>query len=110
AFMSSSGFHTFAPAKINLFLHITGRRADGYHTLQSLIVFADVGDDLAFSAQEDFAVEVTGPFAEALPVSQDNLVYKAARLLAEEYGVKLQGKIVLTKNLPIASGIGGGSA
>jgi len=108
--MLLKAFHTFAPAKINLFLHVTGKRDDGYHTLQSLMVFADVGDDLEFSAQESFQVEVKGPFAATLPEQKDNLIYKAARLLSEEYAVPLQGKIILTKNLPVASGIGGGSA
>lgn len=108
--MSHNTFSIFAPAKINLFLHITGKRADGYHTLQSLMAFADVGDELEFLAQKNFQIEAKGPFADALPVSEDNLVYKAARLLSEEYKTPLQGKIILTKNLPVASGIGGGSA
>lgn len=107
--MSSETIHVFAPAKVNLFLHITGKREDGYHTLQSLIVFADVGDELEFSLQKFFHVEARGAFAAALPDSKDNLVYKAARLLSEAYQVPLQGKIVLTKNLPVAAGIGGGS-
>ena len=106
----SPSFHIFAPAKINLFLHITGKREDGYHALQSLMVFADVGDDLEFFIQDEFEVEVSGLFADALPESKENLVYKAAQLLAEEYKTQLRGKIVLIKNLPIASGIGGGSA
>jgi len=105
----SGSFHIFAPAKINLFLHITGRREDGYHTLQSLMAFASVGDDLEFFAENKFKVGVTGPFATGLPLSTDNLVYKAAQLLADQYQVPLSGKITLTKNLPIASGIGGGS-
>lgn len=108
--MPLKSFHIFAPAKINLFLHITGKRADGYHTLQSLMAFADVGDDLEFFAHEDFHVEVKGPFAGALPEEKDNLIYKAARLLSEAYKTPLRGKIILTKNLPVASGIGGGSA
>lgn len=108
--MPPEAFHTFAPAKINLFLHITGKREDGYHTLQSLMTFVDVGDDLAFVPQENFEVEVKGPFAASLPQAQDNLINKAARLLSEEYKTPLQGKIILTKNLPTASGIGGGSA
>ena len=107
--MPAKSFHVFAPAKINLFLHITGKREDGYHTLQSLMVFADVGDDLEFSMQDEFSVRVTGPFSAALSETKDNLVYKAARFLSDEYKVPLCGKIVLTKNLPIASGIGGGS-
>ncbi|MBU6476160.1 MAG: 4-(cytidine 5'-diphospho)-2-C-methyl-D-erythritol kinase, partial [Alphaproteobacteria bacterium] len=103
-------FHVFAPAKLNLFLHVTGKRADGYHALQSLMVFADIGDDLFFAEQDGFTVESAGPFAMALPKTGDNLVAKAARLLAEEYRVPLRGKITLEKNLPVASGIGGGSA
>ncbi len=108
--MPSKTFHIFAPAKINLFLHITGKRDDGYHTLQSLMIFADAGDDLEFSSQENFSIEVKGIFTDALPLTQDNLVYKAARLLSEDYKTPLSGKIILTKNLPVASGIGGGSA
>jgi 4-diphosphocytidyl-2-C-methyl-D-erythritol kinase len=108
--MPPETFHIFAPAKINLFLHITGRREDGYHTLQSLMVFVDVGDDLEFLSQENFEVAVKGPFADALIIPEDNLVYKAARLLSEEYKAPLKGKITLTKNLPVASGMGGGSA
>ena len=107
--MLPESFHIFAPAKINLFLHIVGKREDGYHILQSLMVFADVGDDLEFSAQDEFSVGVAGPFSAALSETKDNLVYQAARLLSEEYKVPLCGKIVLTKNLPVASGIGGGS-
>jgi 4-diphosphocytidyl-2-C-methyl-D-erythritol kinase len=108
--MPRESFHIFAPAKINLFLHITGKREDGYHALQSLMAFADIGDDLEFFAQKNFEVEVKGPFAEGLGAAEDNLVYKAAQLLSEEYKIPPQGKIILTKNLPIASGIGGGSA
>jgi 4-diphosphocytidyl-2-C-methyl-D-erythritol kinase len=108
--MPPDSFHIFAPAKINLFLHITGKREDGYHMLQSLMAFADIGDDLEFSAHNDFEVNIGGPFAGSLPESKDNLIYKAARILSNEYGVPLCGKISLAKNLPIASGIGGGSA
>ncbi len=103
-------FQVFAPAKVNLFLHVTGKRADGYHTLQSLMVFADAGDALSFGEHEGFIVETAGPFADDLPKTEDNLIDKAARLLAAEYAVPLRGKIVLTKNLPVASGLGGGSA
>ncbi len=105
--------HSFdvpAPAKINLFLHVTGKRADGYHTLQSLMVFADAGDTLTFTEQDVFTVETAGPFAAALPETGGNLVTRAAALLAAEYGVPLRGRITLMKNLPVASGIGGGSA
>jgi 4-diphosphocytidyl-2-C-methyl-D-erythritol kinase len=108
--MTNDGLILFAPAKINLFLHITGKRDDGYHTLQSLMAFMDIGDTLEFMMQDDFQLEVTGPFAGTLPAQNDNLIYKAARLLAAEYQVSVRGKITLTKNLPVASGIGGGSA
>jgi 4-diphosphocytidyl-2-C-methyl-D-erythritol kinase len=100
----------FAPAKINLFLHITGKQADGYHTLQSMMGFVDVGDDLTFSKHDSLYIDVKGPFAGELEDPKDNLVYKAARHLAEQYKVPLCGKIVLTKNLPVAAGLGGGSA
>ncbi len=103
-------FQVFAPAKVNLFLHVTGKRDDGYHTLQSLMVFADAGDTLSFAEHGGFIIETAGPFAGALPETEDNLIDRAARLLAAEYDVPRRGKITLTKNLPVASGLGGGSA
>ena len=93
-----------AAAKINLFLHIGDKRADGYHALQSLAVFADAGDELEFHPSQELALSVQGPFAAGLAADGDNLVLKAARAL------KATARIVLTKNLPVASGIGGGSA
>lgn len=108
--MTAPAFTLRAPAKINLFLHITGRRDDGYHTLQSLLTFADVGDELEFIAADDFSFTVQGPFAEGLSTGPDNLVCKAAQQLAAAYHVPLRGRIVLTKNLPVAAGIGGGSS
>ena len=100
----------FAPAKINLFLHITGRRADGYHELESLFGFADIGDTLTFAAADDISLMVTGPFAEGLGEGGDNLVVRAAKLLQAVSGVSAGASIVLEKNLPLSSGIGGGSA
>ncbi len=100
----------FAPAKINLFLHIGQRRADGFHALESLVVFASASDKLALEAAERFSLAIDGPFANALTPGVDNLVLKAARALAEQAGVRKGARIVLTKNLPVASGIGGGSA
>jgi 4-diphosphocytidyl-2-C-methyl-D-erythritol kinase len=96
----------FAPAKVNLTLHVTGQRADGYHLLDSLVVFADVGDrlTLATASAPDFVV--TGPFADAVPAGPDNLVLRAAALLAPD----LPLAITLEKALPPSSGIGGGSA
>lgn len=94
----------FAPAKINLTLHVTGQRADGYHLLDSLVVFADVGDRVTVRAAEALALTITGPQAAALPVTDDNLVLRAARLMQG------QAAITLEKALPVSSGIGGGSA
>ena len=100
----------FAPAKLNLYLHITGRRDDGYHTLDSLIVFAGVGDRVTVSPAHDLGLELTGPFAPALADDPDNLVLRAARLLARAGGVEPRAAITLEKNLPVAAGLGGGSA
>jgi 4-diphosphocytidyl-2-C-methyl-D-erythritol kinase len=98
-----------ARAKINLFLHVGDRRADGFHPLQSLAVFPDFGDRLAAEEADDLSLVIEGPFAPAL-TNGDNLVLKAARALAARAGRPAQAKLTLTKNLPVASGIGGGSA
>ncbi len=100
----------FAPAKINLFLHVTGKRADGFHELQSLAAFADVADELAVDSADSFSLEMDGPFAKGLPQEADNLVLRAARALSGHFGVRAGARFKLTKNLPVASGIGGGSA
>jgi 4-diphosphocytidyl-2-C-methyl-D-erythritol kinase len=102
--------HEDAPAKVNLFLHVVGRRPDGYHLLDSLAVFADVADRLSATPGGDLALSVTGPFASGLSREPDNLVLRAARALAEAAGIAPSGRITLEKNLPVASGIGGGSA
>ena len=99
-----------APAKVNLFLHVTGRRADGYHLLDSLAVFPAVGDSLAYTPAETLTLTLDGPFAGPLQAESDNLVLRAARLLAARAGIVPRGALRLTKNLPVASGIGGGSA
>jgi 4-diphosphocytidyl-2-C-methyl-D-erythritol kinase len=100
----------FAPAKINLFLHVGERRADGFHDLESLVVFANVGDALAFESSHDLSLEIDGPFGADLDLDPDNLVARAARALAAHVDRDLVAAIALTKNLPVASGIGGGSA
>lgn len=101
----------FAPAKINLYLHVTGRRGDGYHLLDSLVAFADVGDRVTVRLAEGLSLRLQGPFADALAgAGDDNLVLRAARLLAREAGVAANAELVLDKRLPVASGIGGGSA
>ncbi|MCF4165120.1 4-(cytidine 5'-diphospho)-2-C-methyl-D-erythritol kinase [Zavarzinia compransoris] len=103
-----------APAKVNLYLHVTGRRADGYHLLESLVVFAEVGDRVtARSAPAGtLSLEVTGPAAGALDgAAEDNLVLRAARALRHALGDPGLGAVLtLEKTLPVASGIGGGSA
>jgi len=99
-----------APAKVNLFLHLTGKRDDGYHLLDSLAVFAAIGDEVRAEAADDLSLALAGPFAEALGDEPDNLVLRAARALALEACVPAHARITLTKSLPVASGIGGGSA
>ncbi|OYX43538.1 MAG: 4-(cytidine 5'-diphospho)-2-C-methyl-D-erythritol kinase [Rhodobacterales bacterium 32-67-9] len=95
-----------APAKLNLALHVTGLRADGYHLLDSLVVFADIGDRVRVGPADRLSLEITGPESAGLSAGEDNLVLRAARSFAAGGGAK----IVLEKNLPVASGIGGGSA
>jgi 4-diphosphocytidyl-2-C-methyl-D-erythritol kinase len=95
----------FAPAKINLTLHVTGRHANGYHSLDSLVVFADVGDRITVSAGQRTELTVTGPRAAGVPTGDGNLVLRAAAAMRAG-GVS----VVLEKHLPLASGIGGGSS
>ena len=126
-----------APAKVNLFLHVTGRRADGYHLLDSLVAFAGVGDRLAARFDGELSLAVTGPFAEGLGAAglgaagrgaagpgvvglpatrprdvpdSENLVLRAARALSALTGKAPRAALALDKRLPVASGIGGGSA
>jgi len=99
-----------ARAKVNLFLHVTGKRDDGYHLLDSLAVFAGVADRLSFTPAETLSLVVTGPFAASLSAEPDNLVLRAARSLAAASGVRPTGALTLDKQIPVASGIGGGSA
>lgn len=98
-----------APAKINLALHVLGRRLDGYHDLDSIVAFADVGDELVISESHRNSLQVDGAFAEDVPLGEDNIIWKAWRLLSEHYPLPFV-TVGLTKNLPVASGIGGGSA
>ena len=101
-----------APAKLNLYLRVVGRRADGYHLLDSLVAFCDVADRVAVEPASDLRLTIDGPFAAALAGTDpaDNLAWRAARALAGRAGVSPRAAIRLTKNLPVASGIGGGSA
>jgi len=100
----------FAPAKVNLYLHVVGKRADGYHLLDSLAVFPRIGDSLTVEAAGDLSLRLDGPMAAGLQAEPDNIVLKAARALAAAAGIAPKAALTLTKRLPIASGIGGGSA
>lgn len=95
----------FAPAKVNLTLHVTGQRADGYHLLDSLVVFADVGDRITALPADNLSLTIDGPRAAGLAADADNLVLRAAQMMGGR-GAALR----LTKHLPVSSGIGGGSA
>ena len=105
-----SSVHEAACAKVNLFLHVGERRADGFHPLQSLAVFAGAGDVLRAEPAPQVSLTIEGPFAAGLSGEGDNLVLRAARALAAEAGTLAGANLTLTKNLPVASGIGGGSA
>jgi 4-diphosphocytidyl-2-C-methyl-D-erythritol kinase len=99
-----------APAKVNLDLRVTGRRADGYHELDSIVAFAAGGDRLTFAPARQLTLELNGPFAAALAGQPDNLVLRAARRLAAHAGRMPQVRIALDKRIPVAAGLGGGSA
>ena len=103
-------YSEFAPAKVNLYLHVTGRRDDGYHLLDSLVVFADVGDRITINEAPVLILRHAGPFADALPRPGQNLIVKAATALRDAFSIDAGAAIILEKNLPVASGIGGGSA
>ncbi len=99
-----------APAKVNLFLHVTGRRADGYHLLDSLVVFGPAADSLRAAPADELSLALEGPFGARLEAEPDNLVLRAARALAAAAGIEPRAALRLEKRLPVASGIGGGSA
>ena len=101
-----------APAKINLALHVTGRRADGYHLLESLVVFAELGDRITVAASAEDSFLVVGPFAGDVPLDNGNLVLRARDALRTAFpeSTTQPVSIALEKNLPVASGIGGGSS
>jgi 4-diphosphocytidyl-2-C-methyl-D-erythritol kinase len=97
-------------AKVNLSLRVVGRRADGYHDLESVVAFADCADRLTLEPGSELSLTTTGPLAAACGETSDNLVFKAARLLAEAVPNLKLGSFALDKVLPVAAGIGGGSA
>lgn len=97
-----------APAKLNLFLHITGRRADGYHLLQTVFQFVDYGDELRFGVRDDGAIHRLSEHPEV--AEQDDLTVRAARLLQQHSGTRLGADIHIHKRLPMGGGVGGGSS
>jgi 4-diphosphocytidyl-2-C-methyl-D-erythritol kinase len=99
-----------APAKLNLALHVRDRLPDGRHAIETIFAFCTDGDRLTAESAPDISLKVVGPFAPQLPDEADNLVIKAARALAEAAGVAQGAALVLDKCLPVASGLGGGSA
>ncbi len=100
-----------APAKLNLFLHVGARRADGYHALESLVVFLELGDRLRLEPAQGFELVRTGPYAAALPNRPDeDLTARAITGLAEIFGHRPDFTVTLEKNIPVAAGLGGGSA
>jgi 4-diphosphocytidyl-2-C-methyl-D-erythritol kinase len=99
-----------APAKINLTLHVTGRRGDGWHTLESLAALSRGGDTLSLTEGEPLSLSVEGPGAAAAGTVEDNLVLRAARHFAERYPDARLGSFRLIKRLPVAAGLGGGSS
>ena len=98
-----------APAKVNLYLHLRGRRADGYHLLESLAVFPAIADRLTGAPGQGLSLEIAGPFGGGLPADPGNLVLRAARALADAHGLAPDVALRLDKHLPVASGLGGGS-
>ncbi|WP_417209207.1 4-(cytidine 5'-diphospho)-2-C-methyl-D-erythritol kinase [Antarctobacter sp.] len=102
--MTTAASEAFAPAKVNLTLHVTGQRADGYHLLDSLVMFADVGDRVTVARAERMSLTVTGPMAAGVPEDARNLCWRAA----QAFGAPVA--ITLDKHLPAAAGIGGGSS
>ncbi|PZR33732.1 4-(cytidine 5'-diphospho)-2-C-methyl-D-erythritol kinase [Caulobacter segnis] len=101
----------FAPAKVNLFLHVGGPDAEGYHPISSLMVFADVGDQVMIQPSDAPAFETTGPFGASIPAGDDNLVLRAARAFHARLGGPVPPyRLILDKRLPIAAGLGGGSS
>lgn len=98
-----------APAKVNLTLHVTGQRDDGYHLLDSLVVFADVGDALTATPASELLLAVGGLFAAGVPINETNLIIRAAEVLRATYGISDGAILTLDKALPHAAGIGSGS-
>ena len=106
----TSGLVEHAPAKLNLALHVRGRRADGYHELETIFAFTNFGDTLRAAPADGLTLAVDGEFAGPAGVGEDNLVLRAARALAAAAGIEARAALHLTKRIPVAAGLGGGSA
>lgn len=110
----SSEISVFAPAKVNLFLEVTGKRPNGYHNIATLFAKLTIGDDIKISAEKaettTIELKVKGPFGTELKADKSNLAYKAAAAFFEHFGIKAHCAIRLEKNIPIGSGLGGGSS
>lgn len=102
--------HAFAPAKINLTLHVCGRRDDGYHDLESVVTFASEGDNVSLFPGDDLSLTSSGPTAHFLGVAEENLILKAVKALLERREGLKTGAFRLEKRLPVSAGIGGGSS
>lgn len=100
----------FAPAKVNLTLRASALRDDGYHAVDSVVVFADWGDELTVEPGDGLSLSISGPHGNDIPDDETNLVIRAARTLAVAAGCEAVGRLILTKNIPAGAGLGGGSA
>lgn len=108
--MSKRGVERLAPAKINLALHVTGRRADGYHLLDSIAVFADIGDRISIEPADELRIILSGPFAAHAPGDRTDLSWRAAMAFFAKAGLQPGATIRVEKNIPAGAGLGGGSA
>ncbi len=97
-------------AKVNLALHVRAREPDGYHRIETIFAFADDGDRLSVAPADSLSLGLAGPFAAPLAGEGDNLVIRAAEALRQRFGIRQGAALLLDKRLPVASGIGGGSA
>jgi len=108
--MSKRGVERLAPAKINLALHVTGRRADGYHLLDSIAVFADIGDRVVIEPADELRIILSGPFAAHAPGDRTDLSWRAAMAFFAKAELHPGATIHVEKNIPAGAGLGGGSA
>ena len=99
----------FSPAKINLYLNVKNRRKDGYHNIESLMTFCDCGDEITVNKSKKFNLKIKGPFSKFL-INKENLIEKSVKKLEDFYERDFKVEVILKKNLPISSGMAGGSS